>query len=102
LLLILRVLTSKVVINESIRGFDMQELLVKSLFEAGSLKAAIVSDAAFQEGYILIFVNKNGERYVIEKQRGGERIFKTFRALFLRRMGSVLEVSRFGWREPRD
>ena len=77
MLLILRVLISKVVINRSIQGFDMQELLVKSLFEAGSLKAAIVSDAAFQEGYILIFVNKNGERYVIEKQRGGERIFKT-------------------------
>ena len=55
----------------------MQELQVKTVFDAGSLKAAIVSDAAFQEGYILIFVNKNVERYVIEKQRGGERIFKT-------------------------
>ncbi len=55
----------------------MQELQIKTLFDAGSLKSAIVSDAAFNEGYILIFVNKNGERYVVEKQRGGERIFKT-------------------------
>jgi hypothetical protein len=55
----------------------MQELQVKTLFDAGSFKAAIVSDAAFCDGYILIFVCKNGERHVIEKQRGGERIFKT-------------------------
>ena len=55
----------------------MEELQVKALFEAGSLKSATVADAAFQDGYILILVNKNGERYVIEKQRGGERIFKT-------------------------
>ena len=55
----------------------MQELQVKTLFDAGSLKSAIVSDAVFSEGYILIFVGKNGDRYVIEKQRGGERIFQT-------------------------
>ena len=55
----------------------MQELQVKTLFDAGSLKSAIVSDAVFSEGYILIFVGKNGDRHVIEKQRGGERIFKT-------------------------
>ena len=55
----------------------MQELQVKTLFDAGSLKSAIVSDAVFSEGYILIFVGKNGERHVIEKQRGGERIFKS-------------------------
>lgn len=55
----------------------MQELQIQTLFDAGSLKAAIVSDAVFSEGYILIFVGKNGDRHVIEKQRGGERIFKT-------------------------
>ena len=55
----------------------MQELQVKTLFDAGSLKSAIVSDAVFSEGYILIFVGKNGDRHVIEKQRGGERIFRT-------------------------
>lgn len=55
----------------------MQELQVKTLFDAGSLKSAIVSDAVFSEGYILIFVGKNGDRHVIEKQRGGERIFKS-------------------------
>ena len=55
----------------------MRELQVKTLFDAGSLKSAIVSDAVFSEGYILIFVGKNGDRHVIEKQRGGERIFRT-------------------------
>ena len=55
----------------------MRELQVKTLFDAGSLKSAIVSDAVFSDGYILIFVGKNGDRYVIEKQRGGERIFRT-------------------------
>ena len=55
----------------------MRELQVKTLFDAGSLKSAIVSDAVFSEGYILIFVGKNGDRHVIEKQRGGERIFKS-------------------------
>lgn len=55
----------------------MQELQVKTLFDAGSLKSAIVGDAVFSDGYILIFVGKNGDRHVIEKQRGGERIFRT-------------------------
>lgn len=77
LLLILKVLTSKVVINESIRGFDMQELQIQTLFHAGSLKSAIVSNAALEKGYILIFVGRNGERHCIEKQRGGSRIFRT-------------------------
>lgn len=55
----------------------MQELQIQTLFDAGSLKEAVITDAAFERGYILIFVQKNGERYVIEKQRGGERVFKT-------------------------
>jgi hypothetical protein len=61
----------------------MQEATAKLMFESGTFsKAIVVPVPMVSDGYHLHLVkfSKNGGTEIIEKQRGGYRIFKTIDA----------------------
>lgn len=61
----------------------MQEATAKLMFESGTFsKAIVVTVPMVSDGYHLHLVkfSKNGGTEIIEKQRGGYRIFKTIDA----------------------
>ena len=57
----------------------MQESQAKLLFDHGGLAKAVIAPAPMGHGWHLHVVKfgKNGDTEVIERQRGGWRVFKT-------------------------
>ena len=64
------------------RGFDMEEQKAKWVFDQGGFSKALVVPTPMGAGYHLHLVQfgKGEETSVLERQRGGWRVFKTIDA----------------------
>jgi hypothetical protein len=60
-------------------GFDMEEQKAKWVFDQGGFSKALVVPTPMGAGYHLHLVQfgKGGETSILERQRGGWRVFKT-------------------------
>jgi len=73
---------SSLTIRERQQGERLQELKAKWVFEQGGFSKALVAMVPMGNGYHLHLVKfgRNSESELIERQRGGWRVFKTIDA----------------------
>ena len=78
-----------------IKGSKMELNQLKVVFDTGSLKSAVITLAAMQNGYSVLFIDRNNNVINMTKQRSDKdepRIFKSIDA-------AVANIEKVGFKE---